>query len=252
MTKPNGIILYEGPSAIDGAPIVVIVTGIASRSTNRKTGGMLQSYIMRSDVEPTAAIRQGSDVSVCGSCPHRSKASGGKGTCYVNIGQGPLTVFRAYKRGRYPSVDGEADLWIAPNEWLPLLRGRAFRIGTYGDPAAVPDAGAFWQRWTQYAPLRTGYTHRWRDVGASLRGLCMASVDSQSEAWEAREAGWSTFRVAPHGDSMRLVGEAQCPASEEAGKRVQCEGCPLACDGTRDGKVWGRVIQAHGASKRRV
>lgn len=246
MPKPNGFIIYEGPSAIDGAPIVVIITGTAQRSTNRKTGGMLQSYIMRSDVEPTAAWSQGLDVSVCGDCVHRSPASGGEGTCYVNKGQGPLAVFKAYKRGLYPRIT------YAVWRTLPASL-RPFRMGTYGDPAAVPNAGVFWSAYTLRSEARTGYTHRWRDVGASLRGLCMASVDSESEALEAQALGWATFRVAPYGDHHRLRSEAYCPASEEAGKRVTCETCPLKCNGTLGGgALAGRVIQAHGASKRRV
>lgn len=243
--KPNGIEVYRGPSAIDGAPIVVIVTGLANRSTNRKTGGMVQSYILRADIEPTAAIRAGSDTAVCGTCPHRSKASGGAGTCYVNVGQGPLAVFRAWQRGNYPTM--------TLDEALHLMRGRAFRIGTYGDPGAVPDAGGFWARLTLLAESRTGYTHRWRDTGANLRGLCMASVDSEEEAIEAQSLDWATFRVAKYGDRARLRTEAYCPASEESGKRVTCETCPLKCDGTLGGAwMFGRVIQAHGASKRRV
>jgi hypothetical protein len=30
-TNPNGRVLYEGPSLLDGAPIVVIATGFAER-----------------------------------------------------------------------------------------------------------------------------------------------------------------------------------------------------------------------------
>lgn len=247
MKAPNGIEVYRGPSAIDGAPIVVIVTGLAKASTNTKTGGMVQSYILRADMEPTAAIRAGSDSAVCGTCPHRSKASGGAGTCYVNVGQGPLAVFRAWQRGNYPVET----LDFA----LHMMRGRAFRIGTYGDPGAVPDAGGFWARLTMLAESRTGYTHRWRDTGANLKGLCMASVDSRAEAIEAQSQGWATFRVVGLGVRDPMRGEARCPASAEAGKLVTCEGCPMKCDGTiggRGGTLLGRVIQAHGASKRRV
>jgi hypothetical protein len=28
MKKPSGVILYQGPSLLDGAPIVVIATGV--------------------------------------------------------------------------------------------------------------------------------------------------------------------------------------------------------------------------------
>ena len=55
----NGYILWEGASLIDGAPIVVIATGFASRSTNRKTGGMVQTYILRRDIDPVSAVQSG-------------------------------------------------------------------------------------------------------------------------------------------------------------------------------------------------
>ena len=71
MTTPNGYIFYEGPSAIDGAPIVVIATGFASATGNRKTGDMVQTYIIRQDVKPTDALRTGQDASICGDCKHR-------------------------------------------------------------------------------------------------------------------------------------------------------------------------------------
>ena len=71
MSKPNGAILYEGPSALDGAPIVVIVTGLARKSTNAKTGALLQTWILRSDMHPIDAVRSGADSSICGDCRHR-------------------------------------------------------------------------------------------------------------------------------------------------------------------------------------
>ena len=51
----NGVILYEGPSLLDGEPIVAILTGLRSSSCNRKTGAMLQTWIMRADVSPAEA-----------------------------------------------------------------------------------------------------------------------------------------------------------------------------------------------------
>ena len=46
----------------------------------------------------------------------------------------------------------------------------------------------------------------------------------------------------------RDSGEARCPASAEAGRRVTCESCPIAlkCNGTRTGRIRGRVILDHG------
>lgn len=249
MAKALGYVVYEGPSAIDGSPIAVILTGFASASMNRKTGGMIQSYIIRTDRAPTVAINEGRDGAICGSCPLRSVAGGGSGACYVNVGHGPLAVFNAYHRGRYKQVSpNRASFEIAET-------GRSFRMGTYGDPGAVPNAGAFWREIIgRMSPNQghTGYTHRWRDTGADLRGICMASVDSVGDLVEARNAGWATFRVAAVGMRARVRGEAQCPASAEAGKRVTCETCPIKCDGSRSDALFGRVIQAHGTTAKRV
>jgi hypothetical protein len=242
--KPNGIVLWEGASRIDGAPSVCILTGLASRSSNRKTGSMLQTWILRANLSPTDAIRSGSDTSVCGTCPHRSKASGGAGTCYVNVGQAPLAVWRAWTRGRYPvASEFGARLAIARS-------GRMLRIGSYGDPGALPVG--FWAPLVQAARGNiTGYSHRWKEA-PDLRGVCMASVDTIAELFQARALGFATFRVAPRGDALRIAGEARCPASSEAGKRVTCDTCPIACNGSVSRGILGRVIQAHGASANRV
>ena len=101
--KTLGYIAYEGPSAIDGAPIVVIVNKINDKSANAKTGALVQTFILRADVPPTEALASGADVSICGACPHRpilAKQSG-EAPCYVNVGRAPLAVWHAYKRGRY-------------------------------------------------------------------------------------------------------------------------------------------------------
>lgn len=249
MAKALGYVVYQGPSAIDGAPIAVILTGFASKSTNAKTGGMVQSYVIRTDVAPTDAIRQGLDSAICGACPLRSVAGGGSGACYVNVGHGPLAVFNAYKRGRYVVATPDRAAWEIGET------GRPFRMGTYGDPGAVPNAGAFWGALIRrQAPGvdHTGYTHRWRDTGASLAGLCMASADSIDDAIEAQRMGFATFRVARKGDPFRMIGEARCPASAEAGKRTTCEACPMKCDGMWRPGNSGRVIQAHGNKANRV
>ena len=66
-----GVVLYEGPSLLDGQPIVVIATGLARLSANPKTGDMVQTWVLCRDVDPFAAIHNGQDVSVCGDCPLR-------------------------------------------------------------------------------------------------------------------------------------------------------------------------------------
>jgi hypothetical protein len=245
--KANGAILWRGASLIDGAPIVAIAVGLASASSNRKTGAMLQTYILREDLDPHHAVRVGADASICGDCPHRGTLerrpdgtlrNRGR-TCYVNVGQGPLGVWRAYKRGRYLEP-GQ----VVSASWLASLgAGRIVRLGTYGDPAAVP--ANVWQALTLNATGRTGYTHQWRQGFAqALNGLCMASADSEADATTARALGWRTFRVAMPGDLARMPIEAICPASAEAGKKLTCAQC-LACSGAT-GRRGSIVIKAHG------
>lgn len=48
----NGFVLYEGPSVLDGAPIVAIAT---MSTKNAKTGAMVQTWILRANMAPLAA-----------------------------------------------------------------------------------------------------------------------------------------------------------------------------------------------------
>jgi hypothetical protein len=231
LPRSSGVVLYHGPSAYDGANIVAIAI---LRSENAKTGNMVQTFILRPDAKPTEAIRDGSDASICGACPHRRDPSTGKRTCYVNVGQSVNSVHRAYLAGNYPEVD--------PSVAASLCKGRRVRLGAYGDPAMVPDR--VWRNLISMASGHTGYTHQWR-VAPAFRDLCMASVDSDAEAAEAWASGWRTFRVRERSDAT-LPGEVTCPASKEAGSRTQCERC-LLCSGNpnRPGLKPGIVIVRH-------
>lgn len=231
-TKVNGAVLYQGPSELDGAPIVVVVTGLGDSSKNRKTGKMLQTWILRADVSPAEAILTGKDSSVCGNCKHRRNTGG---ACYVVVEQAPLMVWRTWQRGRY------AD-W---SKSFPanVLAGRVVRLGSYGDPAAVPFN--VWRRvFEQKIAGWTGYTHQWQRAGSQrLRNIVMASVDNPSEANRARAQGWRYFRVALAGES-KDPSEVICPASEEMGKLTTCETCGL-CQGQRK-TAKDVVIAPHG------
>ena len=224
------MIVYEGPSQLNGQPIVAIITGLATPSTNRKTGPMAQLWILDANTEPHTAVKTGADESVCGDCPARGK------WCYVTTFQGPLSIYRTWKRGGYEGYNPER------------LRGVALRLGAYGDPAAVP-IGTI-QALGRACDRFTGYTHAWRYCDSKLRQYCMASVDTISDQKMAAREGWRTFRVAP-GDSEKLRGEVICPASDEAGHKIDCFTCG-ACDGRRRPSVKGHiVIAAHGAKTKR-
>lgn len=246
---PTAGIIYRGPSMLDGSPIVAValyrVTG-----ANRKTGAMVQTYILADNGQsPVEAIRSGADAGICGDCKHRGDGrTYGSRSCYVNVGQGPTAVHKGLARGIYPGLSEpfRSDLRVAMGE------GRMVRLGTYGDPAAVPVW--VWTDLTQRAAGWTGYTHAWkRSEAAVLRGLCMASADTAEEAEEARAAGWRTFRVREASEPV-LRGEFTCPASEEAGKVRTCVTCG-ACDGVanhRSGRQASPVIVAHGALASRL
>lgn len=223
MKKPLGFIAYEGPSLIDGKPIVVIVNKLDG-SDNAKTGAIVQSFIIRSDVAPTDALKTGDDASICGECPHRPllAKTNGQAPCYVNVGRSVRSVYEAYRRGRYTRADAAT---IAS-----ALAGKIVRLGTYGDPAAAPVT--MWAQITRYAASRRGYTHQWArpDFDASAWApLVMASADTIDEAAQANLLGMRVFRVSMGIDVQ--AGEAMCPASAEAGKRATCSKCTL-CAGT--------------------
>lgn len=230
----SGFVFYDGPSLIDGSPIVAIAV---TRSENVKTGDMVQTYILRADVDPVSATRTGEDSSICGDCVHRPSAGG---ACYVDVAKSVQSVYWAWFRGAYELV--------APIEGARMIEGRKLRMGSYGDPAAVP--AQFWRQLAKYAAGHTGYTHQWRrPIARGLRSLVMASADSASDRDLARSMGWRTFRVRTADETLGSR-EIVCPASPEGGDRRQCVTC-LACDGAdRAGKVSVAII-VHGSKARR-
>jgi len=228
--KPNGVIIYEGPSMLDGEPIVVIVTGLR-RTDNRKTGTMLSTWILLQDTPPCDAANQGLDISICGSCKHRTW-----GTCYVNLGYSPYNVYKAYKRGSYPNInDVEID-----------IKHRTMRIGSYGDPAAVPNR--VWQDIIGKIKGVTGYTHQWKS-NRYLSNYCMASVDSVTEAIRAKALGFRTFRIVLEGEKL-LPDEYHCPADKAVGRKATCDNC-LGCNGFfNGGDKKNPVITLHGSNSK--
>ena len=213
-------IIYKGPSLLDGRPIVVIAT---YSNRNTKTGRVVQTYILcDDDLDPLEASKTGADYSICGDCtmrgtptndPARKQAIGRR--CYVNLGQGVLIVWRAYKRGVYQEGDARA-----------MGRGRFVRVGTYGDPAAAPQA--VWDELLSEASTWTAYSHQsgWRP------DIAMQSADSHTQAVAHWQAGRRTFRVIADLGELDTANEALCPASKEAGRRVQCTACKLCKGGT--------------------
>lgn len=229
----NGYVVYRGASALNGKPIAVIAI---MKSLNTKTGNLVQTYILADGEErPTAALRSGADDAVCGDCKHRPANAG---TCYVVVRQGATVVWQHLRAGSYPDVSRSLE------SMGELLEGRMLRLGTYGDPAAVPID--VWRTLTAFADNSIGYTHQWMNPAAqALRPYCMASVDTPGEKAWANALGWRTFRVRMSDEPLEHR-EGICPASDEAGHKLQCTACG-ACNGEASGRRGNIAIIVHGA-----
>lgn len=231
----NGYIIYEGESRIDNKPIVMIATGF-SNSKNRKTGEMIQTWIIRSDIDPIKAVYSNDNFSVCGDCKHKpntDKNKMGYGTCYVNVGQAPLGIYNAYKRGKYKYLED-----------FKIFQEKRVRLGAYGDPAAIPTSVL--KDIVDNCQYHTAYTHQWKRCDEELKNICMASVDTPKEYEIAQQKGWRTFRVRTDDEQLNK-NERICPASEEFGKKVQCIDC-MACHGGGNHRA-SIAIVAHGSWK---
>ncbi len=183
MRRAQGYVLYQGPSRLNGEPIVAIAT---MRTANVKTGSMVQTWILTAEVSPEQAVKTGADEAVCGSCPHRHFLNGG---CYVVPFQAPRAVWESWRRGLYREA------------WEPeAFKGMRVRLGSYGDPAAVP--AEVWQEMLKYAEASTGYTHQVhrREFQQELLTRLMVSADTPAAALKAHAEGLRTFRVKAQGD----------------------------------------------------
>jgi hypothetical protein len=231
MKKIKGFIIDRGLSPIDGQPYVAILT---LKSTNRKTGDMAQVFILREDVNPVAAIATGDDYSICGNCPHRKDALGQR-SCYVNVGQGPNSVWKAYKRGAYSKLN-----YLSLSK---ILKGRRIRWGAYGDPAII-DPGIVIAL-NAFATGHTGYTHQWREEFAQhFKGTFQASCDGFNDYLEATAHGWKTFVVV--NKNVTPIYAKQCPATVD-NSEAQCITCKL-CDGAKR----DIFVHAHGTGSKYV
>ena len=235
MKKPTGYVIYRGPSLIDGNPIVAIA--IVRKSKNVKTGNMVQVYILADNgLSPLESARRGYDYSICGDCKHRRYNK--KGSCYVNLSQGPNNIMKGLLRGIYPHDLESAKI---------ACKDRIIRIGAYGDGAAIPLY--VWQELLEFAAGHTGYTHQWQnDEKREYMKFLMASVDNNAEWIQAQHKGFRTFRVRNESESLNK-GEFICPASKEK-NITHCVSCQ-ACNGGVNSNKGNPAIIVHGVLKKR-
>lgn len=234
-----GLVLWEGPSYIDGAPLVLVATW---GSSNPKTGDMIQTWILRADVSPQEAVASGDDRSICGHCPHRGDPELGRPrSCYVSVYQAPTSVWKKY-RGIAVRRGVKANSY--PRGTAADLPQLPIRLGAYGDPGLIPlELLAELTR----GRAHTGYTHQWRFIPSDYASYLMASVESSADADYARSLGYRCFLVGstPPSSGAWLL----CPASEEAGKVTTCARCRL-CSGTASKSRLSIYIPPHGAGSR--
>lgn len=230
----KGFVFYRGESLLwRDSPIIGIAT---LRSENRKTGDCVQTWILPEQINPVVARQSGNEQGTCGDC----QLANGNG-CYVNLGQAPLGIWKAYHAGQYPDINQV--------DYESLLRGRILRAGSYGDPLAIPYA--FWRPLFRSCGSWLGYSHAWRNTKdfnlTTWKYRLMASTESLVDTMRAQQAGWRTFRVVHSAVSPRLDNEMLCPAIDRG---ITCAKCRLCNGATSRGR--NIVIPAHGITKNRI
>ena len=222
-----GFIAFEGLSLFNKKPIVGIVT---LNSSNAKTGNIAQLWIIRSDISPVDAVKNGADQSVCGGCIHRHYTGG---ACYVLPFRAPRNVYASYKKGNY---DNNYD------EGLARLKGLGLRLGAYGDPAMLPDHTL--KTLADNARFHTGYTHQWKNKKlAHALKYCQGSVDSLEEISQLKKVDPNAkhFRVSHSKDLLKS--EIECLNTSD---NLSCAECKL-CDGSKK----NIVVKVHGKKSAR-
>jgi hypothetical protein len=159
----RNVLLYDGPSQLTGARILVIAT---AQNGNRKIGHMLQLWIVPA-ISPIAAVKSGADDAVCGDCRHRGDGHGAQRSCYVEYWRAVENIWQARAKA----------IPMSPQAFAVKHPGLQLRIGAYGDPVAVPVR--IWRYLLSTADGFTAYTHAWRRPQAhAYQDFCMASVDT--------------------------------------------------------------------------
>ena len=204
--NPTGYLLHTGN--VNGRAYVAIAT---LETDNPKTGDMVQLWFLLRDTHPVEAVKTGLDFeTICRECPFAS----GRG-CYVNSGQAPLSVWKAFHRGRYP--------FLSPADYGRVFASRRVRFGAYGNPTLLPLPLV--DRIARVSDGWTGYFHDWRTNprAAEYGRYFMASTETADSFRAAVAAGFRTFHVSPE----RPEGTVECLSDA---KGMTCAECRL-CNG---------------------
>ena len=221
-TKERGYVLQEG----DG--FVVIAT---MKTTNRKTGDMVQTWILLRDVSPVEGVKTGLDAdTVCAGCVFAS----GNG-CYVNVGQAPLAVWKGYHANIYP--------YLEPREYKSVFANRLLRFGAYGNPSKIPLPKV--KALAKACFAWTGYFHDWHSMpkrsAVAYGRYLMASTETEASRLHAKSLGLRYFHV-----SEDKPDETRECLADTIG--LTCEQCRL-CMGTTKKNQRSIWINPHGSQK---
>ena len=225
---PNGYVIYDGASLHNGERIIMIA--LTSKSSNSKTGAMMQTYIITPH-NPMYASKHGLDSENCGDCPHRgiptddpNRKQAKDRKCYVKLFQGVYQVWKQWQNGAYPILQGHDAL-------ASLGEGKDVRIGTYGDGGLVPSY--ICDSLISKARKHTAYCHQYDNPNSSFDPMIyMVSADDLPTAQRHWGLGNRTFRIIQDVSEVIKDKEILCPASKEMGRRVQCSSCML-CGGSQ-------------------
>lgn len=228
--QANTAIIYKGKSPINGTPIIAVISGLRTKSTNDKSGAMAQIDIMLENMHPWDAIKTGADEAICGYCPLRLQADG-KRKCYVNV------IFA--QGGKYKTLSKIP--YISPEHLGLILSERSIgvRFGSYGDPATLPYELINTIRNACPSVTSTSYTHQWPEEWFDVRHFqySMASVDHKNTVENLRSMYGRNVRYyrLTNNPNDLAKDEILCPSDTNKrgsnGKRlVTCATCGL-CSG---------------------
>lgn len=217
-----------------------LVFNFQKNSINRKTGDMLQVFIL-----PLNWVKSGimdDDREICFDCIFsQSKTK----KCYVRKGFSNLGLItkvkclhKAYLNNEIPLLDAETEKQI-----IKFCKNKFIRFGAYGEPILLGES--LTNKISKVSLGWTGYTHQYKNPLYNwAKEYFMASVESEFESEYAKKIGFRTFFVV---DNVKLVEKnkyVNCPASKEQNYKTTCEDC-LLCQGTKSKSKKSIIINKH-------
>jgi len=227
MNDIKGYVLHH--TIINNEPIVVIAT---LESDNPKTGNMVQIWFLLENHAPHHAVKTGLDAStVCQGC----KFASGNG-CYVRTYQAPLSIWKAWKRGNYPS--------LFPHQYTSVFTGRKVRFGAYGNPSIMPVSMV--KAIASVSSGWTGYFHDWKTnpYANEYAKYFMASTETESSYRLAMSLNYRVFHVSPD----KPAGMQECLNTLQDTSCIKCN----LCNGLTKSRAPSIWIDPHGSGKEKA